>query len=78
MALYKRRLLEEFDHGVRLHRDYSNAELFFVLWALGHCGQRDADVLVNAALRNSALFARVFQCSVNKAMWEGHRCPFWQ
>ncbi|XP_077531081.1 uncharacterized protein LOC144143153 [Haemaphysalis longicornis] len=76
-ALYKRRLLEELGQGVRLHRDYTNAELFFVLWALGHCGERRAQTLVNGALKNSALFARTFQCSVNQAMWEGRRCPFW-
>ncbi|KAH9380072.1 hypothetical protein HPB48_011169 [Haemaphysalis longicornis] len=76
-ALYKRQLLEELGQGVRLHRDYNNAELFFVLWALGHCGERQAQALVNGALKNSALFARTFQCSVNQAMWNGRRCPFW-
>ncbi|KAL3218353.1 hypothetical protein MRX96_031577 [Rhipicephalus microplus] len=77
MVLYKRRLKEELGRGVRLHGDYGNAELFFVLWALNHCGERDAETIVNGALRNSALFARAFQCSVNQAMWSGMRCSFW-
>ncbi|XP_049274582.1 uncharacterized protein LOC125759613 [Rhipicephalus sanguineus] len=77
MVLYKRRLQEELGRGVRLHSDYGNAELFFVLWALNHCGQRDAETIVNGALRNSGLFARAFQCSVNQAMWSGSRCSFW-
>ncbi|KAH7932770.1 hypothetical protein HPB49_002421 [Dermacentor silvarum] len=78
MVLYKRRLHEELGRGVRLHSSYSNAELFFVLWATNHCGERDAETIVNGALRNSALFARAFQCSVNQAMWSGHRCSFWR
>ncbi|KAH8030407.1 hypothetical protein HPB51_006839 [Rhipicephalus microplus] len=77
MVLYKRRLKEELGRGVRLHGDYGNAELFFVLWALNHCGELDAETIVNGALRNSALFARAFQCSVNQAMWSGMRCSFW-
>nr|XP_054934130.1 uncharacterized protein LOC129388103 [Dermacentor andersoni] len=78
MMLYKRRLHEELGRGVRLHSRYGNAELFFVLWATSHCGKRDAETIVNGALRNSALFARAFQCSVNQAMWSGHRCSFWR
>ncbi|KAH9379603.1 hypothetical protein HPB48_020296 [Haemaphysalis longicornis] len=77
LMLYKRRLLEVLGRGVRLHSDYSNAQVFFVLWALGHCGERDADALVNTVLRNSALFARAFQCSVNHAMWLQKPCSFW-
>ncbi|KAH6925022.1 hypothetical protein HPB50_027174 [Hyalomma asiaticum] len=77
MVLYKRRLHEELGRKMRLHRVYGNAELFFVLWALNHCGQRDAETIINGALRNSALFARAFQCSVNQAMWSGNRCSFW-
>ncbi|KAH7939071.1 hypothetical protein HPB52_005247 [Rhipicephalus sanguineus] len=78
LALYDRRLHEEHTRGVRLHSDYSNAELFFVLWALGHCGEKNAAILVNGALRNFAPFSRAFQCAVNQAMWTGHRCPFWR
>ncbi|KAH7933949.1 hypothetical protein HPB49_019428 [Dermacentor silvarum] len=78
MVLYKRRLHEELGRGVRLHSNYGNAELFFVLWATNHCGERDAEMIVNGALRNSALFARAFHCSVNQAMWSGHRCSFWR
>ncbi|KAL1414164.1 hypothetical protein MTO96_007646 [Rhipicephalus appendiculatus] len=78
LALYDRRLHEEHSRGVHLHSDYSNAELFFVLWALGHCGERNAAILVNGALRNFAPFSRAFQCAVNQAMWTGHRCPFWR
>ncbi|KAK8772313.1 hypothetical protein V5799_024444 [Amblyomma americanum] len=77
LVLYSRRLREESGRPTRLHHDYSNAELFFVLWALGHCGGRNAAVLVNGALRNFAPFARTFRCTVNQAMWSGHRCPFW-
>ncbi|KAH6924486.1 hypothetical protein HPB50_018949 [Hyalomma asiaticum] len=77
LALYDRRLHEEHTRGIRLHSDYSNAELFFVLWALGHCGERNAAIVVNGALRNFAPFSRAFQCAVNQAMWTGHRCPFW-
>ncbi|XP_050046613.1 uncharacterized protein [Dermacentor andersoni] len=77
LALYYRHLHEDFNRGVRLHPDYSNAELFFVLWALGHCGEPNAAILVNGALRNFAPFSRAFQCAVNQAMWTGHRCPFW-
>ncbi|KAH8031478.1 hypothetical protein HPB51_017541 [Rhipicephalus microplus] len=73
LALYDRRLHDEHTRGIRLHSDYSNAELFFVLWALGHCGEQNAAILVNGALRNFAPFSRAFQCAINQAMWTGHR-----
>ncbi|CAN7994957.1 unnamed protein product [Ixodes pacificus] len=75
--LYLGELWEEFEVGVRLHSDYSNEGLFFVLWALGHCGTSDGAEIVNDAAKNSALFERAFGCGARKAMTLRERCSFW-
>ncbi|KAG0437532.1 hypothetical protein HPB47_017396 [Ixodes persulcatus] len=76
--LYRRKVREEFGDGTRLHPDHTNGQLFFVLWALGHCGETDGAVLVNGAAKHSALFQRTFYCQSGQSMSTGKQCSFWQ
>ncbi|XP_077494337.1 uncharacterized protein LOC144104988 isoform X2 [Amblyomma americanum] len=74
---YRRSLADEVGLGKRLTREYSNNELFYVLWALGHCGEPQGDVIVNAAVNNSAHFANTFGCSRGDRLWSEDKCTFW-
>ncbi|CAN7941034.1 unnamed protein product, partial [Ixodes hexagonus] len=76
--LYRRKVREETGNGVRLHPRYTNGQLFFVLWALGHCGETGGDVLVNGAAKHSARFQRTFLCRKDQAMKPRGRCSFWR
>ncbi|XP_075530659.1 uncharacterized protein LOC142563871 [Dermacentor variabilis] len=58
------------------HR-YTNSQLFFVLWAMSHCGTRQGAELVNAAVRNSMRFGRIFNCGIGDPMFSRRRCNFW-
>ncbi|KAH8031534.1 hypothetical protein HPB51_018980 [Rhipicephalus microplus] len=58
-------------------RQYSNNELFYVLWAQGHCDDPLAEVVVNGVANNSAHFAKTFGCSRGDKLWSEDKCSFW-
>ncbi|KAH7933177.1 hypothetical protein HPB49_009981 [Dermacentor silvarum] len=51
--VYRKAIFETFDAEVYLHDRYDNWQLFFVFWAMTHCGDPQQADLVNAVLRNS-------------------------
>ncbi|KAH6923715.1 hypothetical protein HPB50_005650 [Hyalomma asiaticum] len=74
---YRRSLADEMGLGTRLTKQYSNNELFYVLWAHGHCDDPLADVVVNGVANNSAHFAKTFGCSRGDRLWSEDKCRFW-
>lgn len=74
---YRRSLADEIGLGTRLTVQYSNNELFYVLWAHGHCDDPLADVVVNGVVNNSAHFAKTFGCSRGDRLWSEDKCLFW-
>ncbi|XP_075529885.1 uncharacterized protein LOC142563220 [Dermacentor variabilis] len=74
---YRRSLADEIGLGTRLTKQYSNNELFYVLWALGHCDDPLADEVVNGVANNSAHFASTFGCSRGDRLWSEDKCTFW-
>ncbi|KAM7298739.1 hypothetical protein ISCGN_019310 [Ixodes scapularis] len=75
--LYRRKLHEDRMEGLRLHKGYDNAQVFFVLWALGHCGTPNGAQVVNGAAKNYVRFERTFCCSCLSSMFVSKRCSFW-
>ncbi|XP_077492384.1 uncharacterized protein LOC144103580 [Amblyomma americanum] len=75
MQLYRKRLADSEGTGTLLHSSYTNGQLFFVIWALGHCGEEGGSALVNSVARNSDRFSRAFQCTPDAAMFALERCP---
>ncbi|XP_064490178.1 uncharacterized protein LOC135401606 [Ornithodoros turicata] len=72
---YRDHLQKQHPNIVKLHPNFTNEELFFVLWAKGRCG-RSADV-VNWPLRHSERFTKAFHCVTGQGMVAKERCPFW-
>ncbi|XP_075531684.1 uncharacterized protein LOC142564544 [Dermacentor variabilis] len=64
--LYRKRLTESVGTDTVLHASYTNQQLFFLLWAHGHCGDPNGRVLVNVVSRNYPRFGRTFRCSAAK------------
>ncbi|XP_077531091.1 uncharacterized protein LOC144143164 [Haemaphysalis longicornis] len=74
---FRRNLADDVGLGHRLNPRYSNSELPYVLWALGHCGDPMGDVIVNGAVNNSAHFSKTFGCTRGDRLWSEDKCPFW-
>ncbi|KAK8757676.1 hypothetical protein V5799_004690 [Amblyomma americanum] len=72
--VYGKRLNGSQPSGTLLHMGYTNEQLFFVLWAQGHCGESDGSAVVNAVSKNSARLAKAFRCGKHKAMFLENRC----
>lgn len=75
--VYRRGIIEDVSPAVYLNSGYSNWELFFVLWATSHCGDPGKSDMVNAVVRNSMRFGRVFECGLGDAMFSKRKCNFW-
>ncbi|KAH6924237.1 hypothetical protein HPB50_014068 [Hyalomma asiaticum] len=75
--LYRKALVGSTGENTLLHRNYTNAQLFFHLWAHCHCGKEEGRVLVNAVARNSLLFSRTFRCTASKAMAYEDTCSLY-
>ncbi|XP_077492383.1 uncharacterized protein LOC144103578 [Amblyomma americanum] len=74
LQLYRRKLDDSEGSGTLLHPSYTNGQLFFVLWALGHCGELKGATLVNTVARNSGHFAEAFQCTTKTTMSAVEKC----
>ncbi|KAK8757682.1 hypothetical protein V5799_004686, partial [Amblyomma americanum] len=75
VAFVNRRKLDDSEgSGTLLHPSYTNGQLFFVLWALGHCGELKGATLVNTVARNSGHFAEAFQCTTKTTMSAVEKC----
>lgn len=72
--IYRKAIFYQVEETTRLHPYYSNGELFYVLWALQHCGTARGSVTVNGALKNSLRFRRIFQCGFSQKMSISVRC----
>lgn len=68
---------EKYAEDVYMTQDYNNLELFYVLWAMGKCGDKRGGAVVNAVLRNSMRFARTFDCKLMDDMFSSRKCNFW-
>ncbi|XP_037525727.1 uncharacterized protein LOC119402688 [Rhipicephalus sanguineus] len=72
--LYRKRLAKSVGDDTILHANHTNQQLFFHLWAHGHCGSADGRALVNVVARNSPRFGRAFRCPASKAMAHEDTC----
>ncbi|KAH7932700.1 hypothetical protein HPB49_001287 [Dermacentor silvarum] len=75
--VYHRGVYESVSPEVLFNQRYTNSQLLFVLWALSHCGTRQGAELVNAAVRNSMRFGRIFNCGIGDPMFSRRKCNFW-
>ncbi|KAH9380035.1 hypothetical protein HPB48_006147 [Haemaphysalis longicornis] len=75
--LYRWGVHDTYDEDVYLYTRNNNWKLFYVLWALGKCGDQRAGDVVNAVVRNSMRFARTFDCGLMDDMFSPRKCNFW-
>ncbi|XP_065295139.1 uncharacterized protein [Dermacentor albipictus] len=75
--VYHRDVHESVGAEVYFNHRYTNSQLLFVLWAMSHCGTRQGAELVNAAVRNSMRFGRIFNCGIGDPMFSRRKCNFW-
>lgn len=74
---YRWGVQETFSSSIYFHKRYDNWKLFFVLWAMGKCGDPRGGDVVNAVVRNSMRFARTFDCGLIDDMFSSSKCNFW-
>ncbi|XP_077531077.1 uncharacterized protein LOC144143146 [Haemaphysalis longicornis] len=75
--LYRWGVHDTYDEDVYLYTRNNNWKLFYVLWALGKCGDQRGGDVVNAVVRNSMRFARTFDCGLMDDMFSPRKCNFW-
>lgn len=74
-AVYRDYVLKQHPETVRLSANFTNEQLFFVIWAVSKCGGKADEI--NGPLLHFERFTKAFHCVTGQGMVPETRCPFW-